>query len=117
MRSIIEYITEKMVYNSNTSNDTNKIVKEFYKLVKKRYNSEIIFSLINIGIPEFKMNNTSYEVVSLIWDNNENYITLENSKETYEIKLDTEENILTFVPEKYLQEVIEFCINNDEKNN
>ena len=107
MKSLTTYITEKMVYNKSTASTAIKTVKEFFDVVKQRYSDEIIFSLCGINdIPKFKMNKNTYEVCSLIWYKNENYITLENSKESYEVKLESEEQILTFIPEEILKEII-----------
>lgn len=112
MKSLTTYINEKMVYNKSTANPTIKIVKEFFDVVKQRYSDEIIFSLCGINdIPKFKMNKDTYEVCSLIWYKNENYITLENSKESYEVKLESEDQILTFIPEEILKEIIIYCKN------
>ena len=112
MKSITTYINEKMIYNKSTANTTTKTIKEFFDIVKKCYSDEIIFSLCDINdIPKFKMNKDTYEVCSLIWDKNENYITLENSKESYEVKLESEDQILTFIPEEILKEIIIYCKN------
>ncbi len=112
MKSLTTYINEKMVYNKSTANTATKIVKEFFDIVKKCYSDEIIFSLCGINdIPKFKMNKDLYEVSSLIWHEGENYITLENSKESYEVKLESEDQILTFIPEEILKEIIIYCKN------
>lgn len=112
MKSLTTYIIEKMIYNKSTANTATKIVKEFFDVVKKCYSDEIIFSLCGINdIPKFKMNKDSYEVSSLIWHEGENYITLENSKESYEVKLEQENQILTFIPEEILKEIIIYCEN------
>jgi hypothetical protein len=110
MKSLTTYITEKMVYTKATANTTDKTVKEFFNIIKKCYSDEIIFALCDINnIPKFKMNKDTYEVRSLMWYKGENYVTLENSKESYEVKLESENQILTFIPEEILNEIIIYC--------
>lgn len=110
MKSLTTYIIEKMIYNKSTASTATKTVKEFFDVVKKCYSHEIIFSLCGINnIPKFKMNKDIYEVCSVIWDKDENYVTLENSKESYEVKLELENQILSFIPEEILKEIIIYC--------